>query len=46
MATTGQIEQLAAQILARFDTVQTVDAMADDFAQLGSKMPIASSLPW
>ena len=35
MVTTGQIEQLATQILARFDRVQTVDAMAADLAQLG-----------
>jgi 2-keto-4-pentenoate hydratase len=35
MATTGQIEQLATQILARFDTVQTIDTMASDLAQLG-----------
>jgi 2-keto-4-pentenoate hydratase len=34
MPTTGQIAQLATQILARFDTRQTVDAMAADFAQL------------
>jgi 2-keto-4-pentenoate hydratase len=37
MATTGQIEQLAAQVLARFDQIQTVDGMADDFARLGSE---------
>ena len=35
MVTTGQIERLATQILARFDRVQTVDAMATDLAQLG-----------
>jgi 2-keto-4-pentenoate hydratase len=35
MATTGQIDQLAAQVLARFDQVQTVDGMAEDFARLG-----------
>ena len=35
MATRGQIEQLAAQVLARYDQVQTVDSMADDFARLG-----------
>jgi 2-keto-4-pentenoate hydratase len=35
MATRGQIEQLAAQVLARYDQVQTVDGMADDFARLG-----------
>ena len=35
MATTGQIDQLAAQVLARFDQVQTVDGMADDFVRLG-----------
>ena len=35
MLTTGQIEQLATQILARFDRVQTVDAMATDLARLG-----------
>jgi 2-keto-4-pentenoate hydratase len=35
MATTGQIAQLATQILTRFDAHQTVDAMASDFAQLG-----------
>jgi hypothetical protein len=35
MATTGQIDQLAAQVLARFDTVQTVDDMTADFAHLG-----------
>jgi 2-keto-4-pentenoate hydratase len=35
MVTTGRIEQLATQILARFDTVQTIDTMASDLAQLG-----------
>ena len=35
MATTGQIEQLATQLLARFDKVQTVDEMTDNFAHLG-----------
>ena len=35
MLTTGRIEQLATQILARFDTVQTIDTMAADLAQLG-----------
>jgi 2-keto-4-pentenoate hydratase len=35
MATIGQIEQLAAQVLARFDQVQTVDEMAPDFLRLG-----------
>jgi 2-keto-4-pentenoate hydratase len=35
MATRGQVEQLAAQVLARFDQVQTVDGMAHDFAGLG-----------
>jgi 2-keto-4-pentenoate hydratase len=35
MTTTGRIEQLATQILARFDTVQTIDTMAADLAQLG-----------
>ena len=33
--TTARIEQLATQILARFDTVQTIDTMASDLAQLG-----------
>jgi 2-keto-4-pentenoate hydratase len=35
MATTGHIDHLAAQVLTRFDQVQTVDRMADDFAGLG-----------
>ena len=35
MATRGQIEHLAAQVLARYDQVQTVDGLADDFARLG-----------
>jgi 2-keto-4-pentenoate hydratase len=35
MATIGQIEQLAAQVLTRFDQVQTVDEMAPDFLRLG-----------
>jgi 2-keto-4-pentenoate hydratase len=35
MAMTGHVEQLAAQVLARFDQVQTVDGMANDFARLG-----------
>jgi len=35
MATSGQIDQLAAQVLARFDQGQTVDTMADDFVHLG-----------
>jgi 2-keto-4-pentenoate hydratase len=35
MATMGQIEQLATQVLARYDQVQTVDGMADEFARLG-----------
>ena len=35
MLTTGRIEQLATQILARLDTVQTIDTMASDLAQLG-----------
>jgi 2-keto-4-pentenoate hydratase len=35
MATMGQIDQLAAQVLARLDQVQTIDAMADDFVRLG-----------
>jgi 2-keto-4-pentenoate hydratase len=35
MATPGRIEQLATQILARFDNGQTVDAMTADFAHLG-----------
>jgi 2-keto-4-pentenoate hydratase len=35
MLTTGRIEQLATQILARFDTVQTIDTMAADIAPLG-----------
>ena len=35
MATTGQIEQLATQILARFDKVQTIAEMANDFVGLG-----------
>jgi 2-keto-4-pentenoate hydratase len=35
MATTAHIEQLAAQLLARFDQVQTVDEMAQDFVRLG-----------
>jgi 2-keto-4-pentenoate hydratase len=34
MATSGQIDQLATQILARFDQAQTVDAMSDDFTRL------------
>jgi 2-keto-4-pentenoate hydratase len=34
MAALGHIEQLAAQVLARFDRVQTVDGMADDFGGL------------
>jgi len=33
--TSGQIDQLAAQVLARCDQVQTVDAIADDFVRLG-----------
>jgi 2-keto-4-pentenoate hydratase len=33
--TTGRVEQLAAQVLARFDRVQTVDEMAHDFVRLG-----------
>jgi 2-keto-4-pentenoate hydratase len=36
MTTSEQIDQLAAQILARFDQVQTVDGMAADFARLGT----------
>jgi 2-keto-4-pentenoate hydratase len=35
MLTPGRIEQLATQILARFDTAQTIDPMAADLAQLG-----------
>jgi 2-keto-4-pentenoate hydratase len=35
MPTTAQVEQLAAQVLARFDGVQTMDGMSDDFARLG-----------
>jgi 2-keto-4-pentenoate hydratase len=35
MATEGQIDQLAAQVLARLDQVQTVDVMAEDFVRLG-----------
>jgi 2-keto-4-pentenoate hydratase len=35
MATTGQIEQLATQVLTRLDRVQTVDEMAPDFLRLG-----------
>jgi 2-keto-4-pentenoate hydratase len=35
VAALGHIEQLAAQVLARFDRVQTVDGMADDFGRLG-----------
>ena len=35
MATEGQIDQLAAQVLARLDQIQTVDAMAEDFVRLG-----------
>jgi 2-keto-4-pentenoate hydratase len=34
MLTTGRIEQLATQILARCDAVQTIDTMAADLAQL------------
>jgi 2-keto-4-pentenoate hydratase len=34
MLTTGRVEQLAAQVLARFDQVQTVDEMANDFVRL------------
>jgi 2-keto-4-pentenoate hydratase len=35
MATTELIEQLAAQVLARFDRVQTVDELANTFSSLG-----------
>lgn len=35
MATEGQIDQLAAQVLARLDQIQTVDAMAENFVCLG-----------
>jgi 2-keto-4-pentenoate hydratase len=35
MATIEQVEQLAAQVLARFDRIQTVDGMSGDFARLG-----------
>jgi 2-keto-4-pentenoate hydratase len=34
MATTGHVEQLAAQILARLDQAQTVDALANALARL------------
>jgi 2-keto-4-pentenoate hydratase len=34
MLTTERVEQLAAQVLARFDQVQTVDEMANDFVRL------------
>jgi hypothetical protein len=34
MAVAGQTEQLAAQVLARLDQVQTVDSLSSAFAQL------------